>query len=317
MSAAKHKVLPKLHGAFAASESGSAALDTVAKHYCLECRTALGAETVCDGGKSHRVVPIHTAPGRSALFDEVWGPSSLRRKARAAAKAGGAGAVADGCGDLAGCDGCSGIGDAGEIGAVIVTLLAAVIVAVLIWWIAVKIIEYVRKRRAQLKPKGALIGAPRPSGAARFGTVVSTLGRDGIAAASLELVQTRLASNAVMLRYASTAGLEIALDDGTTVRVPAGRLRLEGTRSSVEDPAIAQAVIDELVGPPLTDDDGFALVPFDVAQRVTLVVGDRVALYGPIEYAMDAGGSSSQPAFRGASRVLVPVGTPSLARVER
>jgi hypothetical protein len=32
---------------------------------------------------------------------------------------------------------------------------------------------------------------------------------------------------------------------------------------------------------------------------------------------MESGGSSSQPAFRGASRVLATVGTPSLARVER
>ena len=160
--------------------------------------------------------------------------------------------------------------------------------------------------------------APRQAGTAKFGVVRAATATSGVAAQSVELLQTRLAANAVMLRHASTDGFEIALDDGAIVRVPAGRIRLEGTRSVVEDPGVAKALIDRLIGPPLTDDDGYALVPFDVAQQVTLAVGDRVAVYGPVEFSMDAGAApSDQYAFRGTSRVLVPVGVPSLARVER
>ncbi|MFO0560494.1 MAG: hypothetical protein U0269_20940 [Polyangiales bacterium] len=314
MSGAKLRKQPT----FSAMAAGSSAIVAAPKHYCLECRTALGAESQCDGGRTHRVVRIDEVPGRAALFDEVWGPSSLRRQARAAAKAGGAGVAADSCADLGGCDGCSGISDAGELGAIILGILAAALIAILLWWIVTKIIEYVRARRAQLKPKGALLVAPRPTGAARFGTVRAAAATLGPAAQSIELIQTRLAANAVMLRHASTEGLEIALDDGSIVRVPAGRIRLEGTRTVIEDPSVAKGVLDELVGPPLTDDDGYALVPFDVAQRVTLSVGDRVAVYGPIEFSMDVGSTpSDQYAFRAPSRVLIPVGTPSLARVER
>lgn len=292
------------------------ALAKRSRYVCLECRTALGDEAVCDGGKSHRVVAADSPAGREALFDEVWGPSSLRRRARELAKAGGTGAAVDSCGDLSGCD-CSGIGEVGEAGAVILGLIIAFFVAVLIWWLVTKGIEYYRRRKAQLKPKGALLGPPRQGGAARFG-VLKAARASPIAARAIELVQSKVGSNAVMLRYAYTQGLEIAMDDGSVVVVPEGRIRLEGTRSTIDDPSVARSLVDSLVGPPLTDPDGYEVIPYDVAQSVELAVGDRVAVYGPLE--LSASGDANLAiggAFRAISRVMVPVGTPSLAKVER
>lgn len=290
---------------------------TAPKHYCLECRTALGTDAQCDGGRTHRVVRIDEAAGREALFNEVWGPPSLRRQARAAATAGGAGAAVDSCVELASCDGCSGVSDPGEFVAVLLGILAVALIAILLWWIVSKIIAYIRARRAQLKPKGALLAAPRPKGAARFGTVRSAANHFGLAAQSIELLQTRLAANAVMLRHASTEGFEIELDEGLLVRVPPGRIRLEGMRTVIDDQTVARRVLDELVGPPFIDEHGYELIPFDAVQCVTLSVGDRVAVYGPLEFSMDVGTPLGPYAFRGTPRVLIPVGTPSLARISR
>lgn len=305
--------------AFSSATVGAkpSALAKRSRYVCLECRTALGEDAVCDGGKSHRVVAADTPTGREALFDEVWGPSSLRRRARELAKAGGTGAAADSCGDLGGCDCGGGASDLGEAGAIILGLILAFIVAVAIWWLVTKAIEYYRRKKAQLKPKGALLGPPRQPGAARFG-VVRAARSSPLAARSIELVQSKFGSNAVMLRYAQTDGLEIALDDGTVVLVPAGRIRLEGTRSTIDDPSFGVSLVSAVVGPPLTDSHGYEVIPFDVAQAVDLVVGDRVAVYGPLELSV---GNESQlgagSAFRAMSRVMVPVGTPSLAKVER
>lgn len=310
------RVDAKLHPVFSAMNVGSSALAPAAKRFCLDCRTPIASDSECDGGKAHRVVDLATVDGRVRFFNEVWGPASLRRSARQAAKAGGAGAAVDSCANASACDGCSGIGDAGELGAVIVGILIAAFVAVILWWLISKLIEYIRMKRAQLKPKGALVGAPRAGGAAVYGTVRSARSEDGVAAVGLQLVQSRLGANAVMLRYASTQGMELTLDDGSTVRIDPGRVRLDGTFEAVDDPTVAHALIDATVGEPLEDDEGYALIPFNVTQRVTLKVGDRVALFGRVQLAW-SDERSMQSAFRGASQQLVPVGVPSLAKVER
>lgn len=307
----------KLHPVFSAMNVGSSELAPAARRFCLDCRTPLATRAQCDGGKAHRVVDLATVEGRVGFFNEVWGPASLRRSARQAAKAGGAGAAVDSCANASACDGCSGIGDAGELGAVIAGILIAAVVAVAIWWVVSKIIEYVRMKRAQLKPKGALIGAPRGGGAAVYGTVRSAKSADGVAAVALQLLQSRLGANAVMLRYASTDGMEIALDDGSTVRIDPGRVRLDGTFEAVDDPIVAHDLIDATVGEPLKDDEGYELIPFNVCQRVTLKVGDRVALFGPLTVAMDRSDPRMLSAFRDISRVLVPADLASLAKVER
>jgi hypothetical protein len=276
----------------------------------------LGHETRCDGGKGHRVVHLETPEGREALFEEVWGPASLRRRARDLAKAGSGGAMLDGCGSLSSCD-CAGADPSGEAAVIFLGLMLAFFVAVALYWLISKLIEYVRRRRARLKPKGALLAPTTDRGVARFGVVRESKAADSVAARAIELVQSRVGTNAVMLRFAHSQGFDVQLDDGSIVVIPPGRVRLEGTRSTIDDPSVARVVIDTTIGPPLEDPDGYSLIPFDVAQGVTLRVGDRVAIYGPLEHTAHPSIYAPQHgAFRSTSSVLAPVGTPSLARVD-
>src|SRR5262249_38208265 len=101
---------------------------------CLDCRTALTEGETCDGGPRHRVVSLTTLEGRAKLLDEVWGPPSVRRRAKQLAKAGGGGAglgaIFDGCSDL-GCDAVASPGDL--IGAILVGLVVTGVFVLLSW----------------------------------------------------------------------------------------------------------------------------------------------------------------------------------------
>src|SRR6185503_3576165 len=127
---------------------------------CLDCRSVVDAGEPCDAGARHRVVSLADPKGRDRVVDEVWGPPSVRARAKQLAKAGGAGA---GAGAASQCGGslvdCSGGGcdvpADGEALLVIVVILAAALVAVLLYWAIVAIVRYVRARRHRLKPAGA------------------------------------------------------------------------------------------------------------------------------------------------------------------
>jgi hypothetical protein len=296
-----------------------ASLARAPKHFCIDCRTALGEHSACDGGRAHRVVNLEADEGRAALLSEVWGPPDLRRRARELAKAGGAGAALDSCANIGGCDGCVdlGGGGVGEIAGLLLGLLLAAVVLIALWWIVSKIVEAVRRHRAKLVAKGALVPAPRPprgmlmgvvrahaNGSTRVGTPVAT---------AVELQQARLGTNAVMLRAGRTAGMLIALDDGATLKIPPGRVRLEGSWHVHDDPFLALDVLDRSVGQVTEDEHGFALAPYDVTMRLDLHVGDRVAVHGPV--ALDAP-TEAPGGYRGASRSLMAVGIPSLSRVD-
>src|SRR5438067_1790531 len=75
-------------------------------HVCLDCRSLLLPGEACDLGRgsrqAHRVVPLALAEGRELLVREVWGPPSLRRQAKAIARAGAGGAGAGWLGNCAG-----------------------------------------------------------------------------------------------------------------------------------------------------------------------------------------------------------------------
>jgi hypothetical protein len=290
------------------------------RNFCIDCRTALAQHASCDGGRSHRVVNLDAEPGRAALRAEVWGPPDLRRRARQMAKAGGAGAAVDSCANLGGCDGCvdlGGGGGLGELAAVLLGILLVALVFIALWFILAKIIEAVKRYRAQLEPKGALLAAPRPHGGMRTGVVRSDAGgfaSDGHPVArALELHKSRLGANAVMLREARTDGMIIALGDGTTVKVPAGRLRLAGSWHIHDDPLVGVDALARATGPVFEDEDGYALVPYDVTMCLELRVGDRVAVHGPVELDAPTGAPGG---YRGASTALVCVGIPSLSRID-
>lgn len=290
---------------------------------CIDCRTLLGPNEPCDGGPRHRVTSLETPEGRKALFDEVWGAPSIRRRAKQLAKVGGGGAgigsLFEGCGS---CGDCSGATLDGEFLAVIAVILLAAIVLVALYWIIVKIVEAVRAYRNRPKPNGGL--ARPPSLGRRAGprgvvtgqtTMLSPAKGEGCVAWSLDLRNGRFIGTDLMLHDAETSGFSVKLDDGTMARIPSGRIRIEGPRERL-DRDDAQGV-ERFVGTISTRDDpedeGLDPFPYDTVDEIVVRPGDRVRLFGELERVADPEAPGD---YRGASILLVPSGVPAL-RVER
>lgn len=293
------------------------------KYVCLECRTVLHSGKQCDGGPRHRTVLLNTTAGREALRSEVWGEPSLRRRARELAKAGGTGAFFDGClqgADCAGCD--AGVGDMGEFAVVVMGLIAAFFLAVLIWWIVTKIIAAVRRHRAKLKPKGALLQPPKPKGAPKTGVVQSAHGisspnsATSVAAYAVQYVSSRFSANAVMLRDGYTNGFEVLLDSGQLLRVSPGPVRIEDEMEPFQNANNANTHLTYTLGIGIGESEEaqeFPLVPFDVAQSAEVKVGGRVAVFSEVEFVPDDRQQAyNSGAFRGGTAIMVTRGIPTL-----
>ena len=296
------------------------------KYFCLECRTLLYSTSACDGGPRHRVVAVNQPEGAEQLRNEVWGPPSLRRRARELAKAGGTGLAADSCLQGADCAGCEGIGDLGEAGAIIIGLIIAFFAAILIWWIVTKIIAAVRKHRARLKPKGALFSPPRPKGSPKIGIIQSAKGiatpssGKSVAAYAIQYVASRFAGNAIMLREALTNGFEVLLDSGQLLRVAAGPVRIEDEMEAVENASYAEGHLAQAIAHSVRaeGDEEFSLVPFEVAQTAALHVGDRVSIFGTVEFIPDDRQANYDAgAFRTSTAIMLTTGIPIIVPADR
>ncbi len=289
---------------------------------CIDCRTLLGPDERCDGGLAHRVTSLDTPEGRAKLFDEVWGPPDARRRAQQLAKAGGGGL---GLGSVleSGCGGCDVGGGEFFLVVVAIAIVAAAVVGVV--WLAMKIIEWIRAYRNRPKPHG---GLKRPASVGRRGTISGVVqwparldapaSNADCVAWALDLRCKRFLRADLMLHDAETAGFEVKLDDGTTARIPAGRIRLEGpaermSRSSV--PAVEQFVAS--LAPKEQGPDEFTTelepFPYDIVDEVLVRPGDRVQIFGELEREVDPETSTG---YREAGAVLVPKGVPAI-RVQR
>jgi hypothetical protein len=287
-----------------------ARMDTGRGSMCLVCRTALAPGERCATGPKHRVARLDVPDERRQAVDTVWGPAELR--GRKLAKVGGAGAGAGGLFDS--CSGCSGVGDLGELGAVIVALVVAFIVAIAVWWIVTRIVHAVRARRARLRPRGApRLPAPRlrlrGKLAAATGEVLATSGA-ACAAWGLRLRHDDALDSDVMLRDGDCAGLEIVLDDGRRVEIPAGRVRLDGAGDQIE---LAPAQLQRL-DPRHAPDERFSPIAWQRADEVVLAIGDAVEVLGALETRPDPRGLPG--GYRDAGpTLLVPAGAVWLARI--
>jgi hypothetical protein len=240
---------------------------------CLDCRTLLDGEEPCDVA-AHRVASLRTFAGRERLLVEVWGGSETRRAEMERARHDGRKHLWVGVGALG---------------------LPLLLHAHLWWAIGVVVSlsclidaalrQKVWRPGARLSPHGA---AQRPAaiggGSALRGVAVGVpelrapaSGRPCLAYA-LSLQRRR----SVMLMAARTGPLTIQLEDGGTVEVPAGRLRMAGADEMVVgasgllrrfllaiDPLRAQAV----------DLDPF---PIGQVREAILVEGDRVEIESPV-----------------------------------
>ncbi|MFO0623990.1 MAG: hypothetical protein U0325_00110 [Polyangiales bacterium] len=214
---------------------------------CLTCRTRLRAGEACDLDPRHPVAALDTPAGWEHALSAVWGPASARTQARQLARAGAGGGVAGGAAEALGhgCNGCGELAGAGEAGAVIGVLLAIVAVAlsaVLLVWLIGKAVTAWQRRKHRLRPQGAPRALAVGQGAWVEGTVRATklLGsftgqRDCVAWGAVALADAHR-GGPVLLRDGCTAAFTLALDDGRTVEVPAGRAR-GGTRVSARDGA--------------------------------------------------------------------------------
>ncbi|HEY8076674.1 MAG TPA: hypothetical protein VIF62_21260 [Labilithrix sp.] len=293
----------------------------MAADICISCRTLLRDGETCEG-KKHHTVSLGTPSGRGALDDEVWGPDSrartMRKMAKAGATGGATGGLFQGCGG--GCDGVSGCGDLAGSGEGILIVLAIVVFAlagIVIWWLAKKIYEWWRDRP---KPQGAMLAPPsvkgkrvQCAGIVKSGKSVALPWRDGEALAyAFELHEKRVFGGGAMLREARTGRLEIALDDGRTLRVPEGRVHLVANKR--EDEVSGSRLREYLaeVGAKKQDDDR-DLFPYDLARSVTLAPGDRVEVMGEVELTSD---TAQEQGYRANAAIVAPVGVPVL-RVKR
>lgn len=290
---------------------------------CVDCRTLLGPQEACDAGPKHRVVSLDTKKGRATLLTEVWGPPSLRRRAKQLAKAGGSGigtgSLLEGCGA---CDGC-GLGEsAGHFLAVVAVVLAVAVAAVAVVWIVAKTIEWVRAYLNRPKPNGGIVPPPAlgrkagPSGVVigAAGMLAPATGTSCVAWA-LYLKSTRFLGTDLMLHDAETSGFQVKLDDGTTARIPMGRVRLEGRaeRRNRSDAENVDAFVKTLAPNDDPKDEGLDPFPFDAVDEIVVRPGDRVQLIGKLEREADP---DSPGGYREANVVVVPAGVPAL-RVER
>ena len=286
---------------------------------CIACRTTFGPGETCPGGRVHETVSLQDPRGRARLDDEVWGPDSRARKARQAARAGaggaGIGSVLEGCGgcDAGGLDGCGELGS--EAAIVVLGILLVAGVAIVLFWFVRWLVRAIREKLERPKPHGALRAAPRPkarvvaaSGVVRDGTPLALPWAAGSAFAyAMELYEARPFGGGAMLREAVSARLDIALDDGRVLRIPAGRIRVLGSLPQVEG---ERARIEGRLGllDPGRGPDQASLFPFDHVRGLTLGPGTRVEVLGEVTQSPEG----SEGGYRAGAGVLVPVGVPVL-----
>jgi hypothetical protein len=294
---------------------------------CLTCRTLYLKNEECRG-KKHRTVSIVSQSGRSELDDEVWGPDSRARAMRQAAKAGAGGGAAGaldwcggGCGPLDACDGLTAGGELGGLLAGIVLVIIGALIGIVLFFVIRALVRWLREKLRRPVPHGALQAAPKlKKGVTSISGLVRAAGEklelpwksDRSAYAwAMELHAQRVLGGGAMLRDARTSGFSLQLDDGRSLRIPAGRIRVVSPLARVEDADIAQLEgmvngIDRARGGART------VFPFEYARGVTIEEGDRVEVLGELAPDPDAQGGG----YRQNAGGFVPVGVPYL-RVEK
>ncbi|MEM6787826.1 MAG: hypothetical protein AAF928_18665 [Myxococcota bacterium] len=268
-------------------------------HLCLSCRTLLGPDQVCDHAPAHRVAALRDQAGYAAAMAEVWGPPSRRRQAKALAAAGGSGAgFAAIWQSLSGS--CGGGATMPSFDGIIIGVILLVVAAIPAsgWWLFTATRNRWRAYRNRLKPRGAVHRpAPMRLASAKRGRLVdgdfmlSPVTGAPCRGYALELSRrSRWGGRDVMLRMARTHGFTVALDDGDTLVVPEGRIRLRGPTARVAAPPLPW--LDELAPREAEDRASFPLVPHTEAEETLLRRDDIVAVAGDFETMATEGGAA-------------------------
>jgi hypothetical protein len=274
---------------------------------CLECRTALSPNERCDAHPRAAVVNLADPQQRGRAIHTVWGPPHVRARqaATAGGVGGGLGGIFEGCGacDLGG-------GLDGEAALVVIGIVIVAFAAILIYYLVKRIVHWVRVYRARPRPTGSAWKPPQPRKTLR-GKVRDAVGLQApltftaCAAWGVVFSHDRAVNGRVTLRDGATAGLTIETDDGRTVTIPAGRVRLEGDggRESVDEAYLRR--IDREYA-----DNAASPIPYDEAREVRLAVGDAVEITGGLEERFDPNAAAGYR--EAAATMLVVAGVPTL-----
>lgn len=272
---------------------------------CADCRSIVEAESGCDADATHRVYPLSDAAGRAALTRATWEtrPRDAERRAylqqlqnRWFAAAAATGLITAACMLL----------DEPLFGPYLPFLTGFLLLAAF-----ALSLPKVGQRLTELK---APVRSPR---GVHFAVVPPVAGLPGRIAVEgdgstppLVAFELRLGDGATTLRHAWCRDHLVLLDDGRTVRIPAGRVRLQAGPERWEELPRAEATsylraIEPDPGPPATEGSDTPF-PFDGAFLLQARDGDEVRLESPLAAfeQREAGGDA-----------LRPVGTPRVTIV--
>lgn len=277
----------------------------------MECRTALAPGERCDAHPKSLTLDLGDPAQRTRALDVVWGPPHLRarRAAQVGAAGGTAGGLFEGC-SISSCGDCAGVDLSGEALVAILVIAVAAIVAIALYFLIKRIVYAIRAHNARVKPNGSRW---QPSRVPRMrGTIQNVtpskapLSGTECAAWGIVVTEGRSSGGPIMLRDGGTAGFTLALEDGRTVTIPAGRLRVVG---SGEDESVRGDYLVS-VDPQYTTGDATPVIPVDDAREVRLSAGDNVVVFGGIGERFDP---NAPAGYRDAPKTLLVVeGVPIL-----
>lgn len=278
----------------------------------MECRTALAPGERCDAHPRATPLDLAAVEARGLAAHRVWGPPhvSVRKVAQVGGAGGGAGGLFESC---EGCD-ASNLELSGEGAAALLVIIIAAFAAVALYYLIKYIVYAVRSYRERPRPAGSSWKPLRPRRALR-GKVRSAVGTkapfSGIACAAWGVVvqHERTTGGPFMLRDGATAGMEIELDDGRVMSIPAGRVRVDGNGSKEN---VTEAYLRG-IDPSYVANEERPVIPVDEAREVRLALGEAVEIIGGLEERFDP---NAPAGYRDApGTMLVVAGTPTLVRI--
>lgn len=249
--------------------------------FCLDCRTALHDDDVCDANKDHRVVRLNQRGAHEELVAVAWGAASVRESERAMAQRSDQALVL-----LTGF-----ILATGLLGVWLITsaLTLPHIVGVMI--VAMGVLfggAYTLRRNRNFPVGGTPLLEGRTGGAGGEVTgrpnVYSPATATLCVAYGIELHLEGDGADRVMYRDGFTCGFDVELDDGSLARVPPGRIRIVGDmRQAIDlDNPELEAYLAE-VDSRRAPDSPYDPFRYNVVYEAVVLPGDRIELLSTFE----------------------------------
>ena len=280
--------------------------------FCLDCRTALHGDDVCDASDDHRVVKLDQSGAHEELVAVAWGAASVRESERAMAQRSDQALVLLTLFILL----------TGLVGVWLITsaLTLPHIIGVMVAAMGVLFggAFVLRRNRSfplgaqPLLPSGSARGCGEVAGRAR---VCSPATATLCIAYGIELHLEGDGADRIMYRDGFTCGFEVDLDDGSLARVPPGRIRIVGElrqAMDLDNPELEAylAEVDSRRAP----DSPYDPFRYNVVYEAIILPGDRVELLSAFEPRLAA--NAPAPLYRKSMpSVLWPNNVPRIRQI--